>query len=367
MILMETRKLIHTFLLLSLTLSSLSAETVKRGRNEGTANISASNVESNGNILLSAGTQESYYGRNIRIDPGASLTAGIADIMQISGRATLQNFVSLGLMDMHLQLTTPGNDRLRFFGLGVTGDLFLSTTMDTVGSSESSNKPEYHSYIRGSAVCDLDWIALNKKLPLKTYYSLSMADNPDLLYLYDQLSLKSGIEWKMCYNSIFTDFGFGLYREKKHQDFAGDKSYMQKTLWIEPGLRYRLFGKFSFLGSMRVLLLQKVKQHNPLAPNYFRLSTSLVIPVIYRETNAEAIRTLVFVDQTKEQKKDIIAKNIEEGKKLKTDFEMSLEQIDKNKNDNSVDEKTLIKRREEIQLKMDEIETLLEELDNEKK
>jgi hypothetical protein len=364
---MKTRVVIQTFLLISFTLSITIAETVKRGRNEGTANISASNVESNGNILISAGMLGDYGGTGFRVDPGASLTAGIADIMQLSGRASMENFVNLGLVDMHLQLTTPGNDHLRFFGFGITGDLFLSAKMDTVSLDVNADKPNYHSYIRGSMVCDLDWIAINKQLPLKTYWSFGMADNPDLLYLYDQISIKSGIEWKMYDNSLFTDIGYGLYKEKKHQDFSGDKRYLQKTLWIEPGARYRLFGKFSLLSSLRVVLLQKVKQRNPLSPDYIRLSTSFVIPLIYRETNTEAIRTLVFLEQQKERKKDIVAKNIEEGKKLKTDFEMSLEQIDKSSNDNPEDEKSLMKRREEIQLKMDEIETLLEELDNENK
>jgi hypothetical protein len=37
---------------------------------------------------------------------------------------------------------------------------------------------------------DIDWIARFRKLPLKTYLNISMADNPDLLYLYSQAGVR---------------------------------------------------------------------------------------------------------------------------------------------------------------------------------
>jgi hypothetical protein len=156
--------------------------TMKRGRNEGTINIPASNAIGNGNITVYAGTLGSYGTIGTIVDPGVSACIGLADIMQISGKMTFTNFKGLGTSEAHLLLTTPGNDRLRFFGCALSGDLFLTTTVDTLSSTSTAGKPEYGSFMLPSGIVDLDWLALNKAIPLKTYFAASLADEPGQLY-----------------------------------------------------------------------------------------------------------------------------------------------------------------------------------------
>jgi hypothetical protein len=339
-----------------------SAQSIRRGRNEGTCNITASNVSGSGNITLEANVK-SHYGRNgFGVDPDGSLTVGIADILQFRGLISFINFKSIGLAQANGQITLPGNNSFRFFGAALQGSLFLSTEIDTVSSSATSGKPEYHSYIRPSFIFDIDWMSRFKNVPLKSYLWLGTYDNADLLFKYTQLASRIGIEWRTISNSIFADIGLGLYKERKNGTFAGDSKFTQQSLWIEPGARYRIFNRISILGSLRVLVFQSTKPINGLPPNYVRLSFGIAIPVTYKETNTEAIRTMIFTENQKIQQQDIISKSIDQQKKMRTDFEINFEDLD-NKSAENVDEQEAIKRREEITKKMDELEHILETLD----
>jgi hypothetical protein len=351
--------------------SSLSGEaTVNRGRNEGTMNITASNVIGNGNISLSTGTFGHYLrlGRSLdsigfRVDPTVGLQVGISNIIEFRAQTAFTNFSELGTSDAHVQFTLPGNDRLRFFGAAIRGDLYLSTTVDTISSSAASGKPEYNSYIKPSATLDMDWLALFKFFPLKTYFHFSMADEPSLLHRYEQLSFVSGFEWKMYNNSYFADIGAGLYKEKRNGSFIGDSIYAQRIVWFEPGIRYRLFGKFSLLGSFRMAGYQKLKEHRPLPATILRGAFQIVIPILFKETNTEAIRTLVFMEREKVEKKNTITTNFEQGKQVESGLDKEFKSLQlKSDLPGTEQEKEEMKKRQEIQQKMDEIEKLLEEI-----
>jgi len=337
---------------------------IKRSRNEGTFNIPASNVMGNGNITIAAALASTFAPSGVRFDPGAYLAVGIANILQLSGRTAFTNFQTLGTTDAHLQLTMPGNDRLRFFGVSISGDLYLSTEMDTLTGTATTGKPEYHAYIRPSMTVDLDWIAKKKKVPLKTYLMLGMVDNPDLLFLYAQLSVKLGIELKFDRNSYSLDCGTGFYRELQRDEsgFAGDPSYLQQRVWLEPAIRFRLFKRYSLLGAVRVLVFQRQKTERPLEPHYVRLSLAFEAPLLYRETGSEAIRSMIFVEKNKVEKPDTIDASINKGKQLTTKNKLSIEGLDIELEDGE-SEKEMLKRREEIQKKMEEIELLLEDLE----
>jgi hypothetical protein len=338
------------------------AQSIRRGRNEGTYNITASNVIGSGNITLEANVKSHYGSDGFGVDPDGSLTVGIADILQFRGLLSLTNFKTIGSAQANGQITLPGNNSLRFFGAALQGSLFLSTETDTVSSSAASGKPEYHSYIRPSFVFDIDWMSRFKNLPLKSYLWLGAYDNSDLLFKYSQLASRIGIEWRSITNSVFADIGLGLYKERKNGTFQGDSKFAQQTLWIEPGARYRIFNRISIIGSLRVLIFQRTKLVNGLPPNYVRLSFGIAIPVTYKETNTEAIRTLIFTEKQKVQQQDIISKSIDQQKKMRTDFEINFEDLD-NKSAENIDEQEAIKRREEIKKKMDELEHILETLD----
>jgi hypothetical protein len=336
---------------------------IKRGRQEGTFNIPASNVMGNGNIIVAAALSGGIAASGMRVDPGVYLAVGITDIMQLSGKTAFTNFRTLGGTEGHFQLTFPGNDHLRFFGVAISGDLYLSTEMDTLTGAATAGRPEYQAFIRPSMVMDLDWIAKIKKLPLKTYMMLSMADNPDLLFRYSQLSLQLGAELKFNRNSYSVDFGTGLYKELRSErlNVPGDPSFRQQRFWIEPAIRYRLFDRFSILGAARILLLQRVKPERPLEPSYLRLSVAFEMPLLFRETNTEAIRTMIFIEQNSTKQPDAIDASIRSGKNLETGLNPEIQKLDLDSTETE-SEKEVLKRREEIQQKMDQIERLLEEL-----
>jgi len=341
--------------------SACQAQTVKRGRNEGTTNIPASNVIGNGNITVFTSAAATYDMQKAGADPQIGCVIGISEFMQLTGHVAFPDFHQLGVTGAHLQITTPGNDRLRLIGVSGTADLYLSTEMDTLSGTAASGKPEYNAYLRGALTVDLDLIARFKTFPMKIYFYGGITDNPQLLYLYDQISARTGVEWKMYEHSFSVDAGVGMYKEKRHNLFPGDQSYVQRTGWIEPGGRYRLWGRYSVTGSLRCLLFQDLKRRNPLPTTLFRISAGIEAPLIFKETNTEAIRTLVFMEQKKEKKKDIFTNNMEQGKSMRTDFEATFEGTE----DSEVRterEKDNIDKREEIQKKMDEIERMLEDL-----
>lgn len=338
------------------------ASTVHRGRNEGTMNIPASNVVGNGNITLSGGMYGGYGTIGRRANPSIGAVVGISDIMQLRASTSFANFKGLGTTEAHFQLTTPGNDHLRFFGLAIAGSLYLSTAADTISRSTVSGKPDYNSYLLPSAVVDFDWLALFRSFPLKTYILFSMVDEPELLYRYDQISLKTGIEWKMSSNSWFCEIGAGLYKEKTLGSTPGDPSYQQRVVWFEPGLRYRFFERCSALGSLHLAVYQQLKERRSLPTTAIRAAGIMEFPLLFRETNTEAIRTLVFMNREKEKKKDHVEQNIEQGRRVESGLDRQFKTLEmKSGIPDSSQEAEELKKREEIQKKMNDIEKMLEE------
>jgi len=362
---MKTERQFLTVLLLALQLSLLDAYGgTMRGRNEGTINIPASNVIGNGNITLCGAIPGGYGSGGIHADPWGGAKVGVAHILQLSGMVTVNNFTHLGVAEAHLQLTTPGNDRLRFFGVAVSGDLYLSTEIDTLSGVAVSGRPDYNAYLTPSFIADVDWMAHFNRVPLKTYFLWSLADDPDLLFRYSQMALRLGFEWKLERNSYGIDFGAGLYKEKKNRldESVEDPTYKQQLAWIEPSMRYRLFDRASIVGGVRVLLFQRVKKVNPLEREYVRMSVQFEMPIVFKETNSEAIRTMLYVERKKRIAGDSVSADTAAERAKIDSLKISVEGLDL-ETPGVESESEMMKKREEIQQKMDEIEKLLEDLE----
>jgi hypothetical protein len=346
-----------------------AGQTVKRGRDEATISISPSNVMGNGNLTVFIESILRYGLSGTGFDPVLGAQIGVSDMMQLTGQFSPIGKKGLGPVEAHLQVTTPGNDNLRFFGLALRADLFLSSTQDTLSATSQSDKPEYNPYLLASAALDLDWLSLWKFFPVKTYLTVGMMDNIDLLPFYDQVSVKSAFEWKMRQHSVFLGCGMGFYKEKRNKTNPGDGWYRQNYFWIEPGCRYRLLGRFSVLGSAKLAMFQKVKDKNPLKPELFNFSLKLEAPVLLRETNTEVIRTLIFMERKKERQLDAFEKKVVTGKSLIGEMNASLmDAADSTGQGSQQEEKDdLKKRREETHAKMEEIERLFGQLDDEDK
>jgi len=346
--------------------ASVIGKPVKRERNEGTASIPASNVMGNGNIaaFLNVGTavnSEALFG-----DACLGAQIGIGGIMQLKASASVYNFREIGPAEAHLQITTPLNDKLRFFGVALAGDLYLSTSVDTVSLSADSSRPLFNPYLMPSIIADLDWLSRKKQVPLKTYLSVSLVDDPQLLYRYSQMAVKVGGEWKTYRNSLFADLGVSLYKEKRNKlNQRGDSGFEQFFCWIKPGGRYRLGQSISLIGSLGVTFFQTVKSTTALSPEIISLDIKIEAPLWFRETNAEAIRTLVFMEQKEKKGADRFAKNIEEGRGVLGDLDVMLDGLDEGGEtfDYAKEKEELAKRRMEIQNKMNDIEKILLDLE----
>jgi hypothetical protein len=365
---MRRQAIIHTAVVVLLFYCLAEAQAVKRSRDEGTSAIRASNVMGNGNITAFLTGSANYSLNGFVVSPCVGGAVGITDIMELTGQIVPITSRGMGPIEAHLQITTPANDKLRFCGVAVLADLFLSTTKDTLSTTSAKDKPEYNSYPAASMVVDLDWLAWKKWLPFKTYLKLSMSDNPDMLFRYDQIALMSAIEWKTSQHSLFGGVGMALYKEKQTKTHAGDQGYQQKYAWVEPGVRYRLFSRFSVLGSVKMTLYQDVKDKDPFKPELFNVSLRLEAPIFFRETNTEAIRTLIFMEQKKEKKSEAVvdAETMSNGKNLLGSIAVPGMDTDSlGSFDFSQERQELIKRREDTQKKMAEIEKLFIELDKE--
>jgi hypothetical protein len=344
---------------------SAFGQTVKRSRNEGTTSIAASNVLGNGNISAFLSSYARYSLDGLVFEPAIGGIVGISDIMQLAGQFIPFIKNGLGPVEAHLTLTPPGNNKLRFFGVALSGDLYLSSKQDTVTQTSGSDKPEYNPYIFPSIIIDADWLSVYRFLPLKMYLAVSMMDNSDLCAAYDQIAVKGGLEWKAYQHSAFVSTGIGFYREKRTRISPGDETYAQKYLWVEPGGRYRLWGRLSLVGAIKLTLYQSLKSVNPVCPELFNASCRVEAPILFKETNTEAIRTLIFMERRKEKHGDAIEQKIASGKSLFDEVSVTgVATADSGESFDLVKEKAdMIKRREETQKKIDEIEQVFRQLD----
>jgi hypothetical protein len=341
----------------------LAAQTVKRGRNEGTVHIPASNVMGNGNITAYADLGAGLYDDRLEAGTRVGAAIGIAELLQFTVQTSFINFNRLGPTEAHLQATLPGNDRLRFFGFGVRGDLYLSTSLDTISAGADATKPEYNPYPLFSIIADLDFLARPKKTPIKSYLYVSLCDNPRFLFEYNQFAAKTGLELKMYQHSVFCDAGVALYKQKKGIPPA-KTSYDQYYFWISPGARYRLKNRFSIMGNLQLTLYPHINAQSSFKPERLQLVVKFEAPIAFRETDAEAIRTIVFM----EKRKDEIQASEKTGaisseNAIITKFEKTM--ADLNKEDETFDytreENELIRRREAVEGVMEKIEKLLKE------
>ena len=156
---MSGKRFIIIILCVSLSAHALNAQTVKRGRNEGTISFPASNVLGNGNIDFFLASSARYSLSGFTADPILGAQIGISDIMQLTGQWIPVATKGLGPIEAHLQITTPGNDNLRFVGLALRADLFLSSIQDTISQTAQKDKPQYNPYLLPSIIVDADWLA----------------------------------------------------------------------------------------------------------------------------------------------------------------------------------------------------------------
>ncbi|MDG5813610.1 hypothetical protein QA601_00830 [Chitinispirillales bacterium ANBcel5] len=357
--LLNKRHIMVVMILLFSTISAVGQGTVKRGRNEGTANIPASNVLGSGNVNVYTSFIGDLVSEGVSSNVSAGASIGVAEMLQLSFSASLADLSRIGPFESTLQVTLPGNDRFKIFGTALLLQLFLSTEADTLGESARADKPDFHSFIRPAVIFDLDWFALNKSLPLKNYLMFSFVENQNILHLYNQAVISAGIEWKGYKNSFFVDGRYSIYKERRIRGFHGDRGYKQSLLWIEPGCRLRIAKNLRITVSARLLLRENLKQETLIPVTYNRLAVEVEIPLLFRKTNTETIRSLIFKEKRKKEKENEVEKILKEQQHIEAMLRDIV--IDLPKEDDHEGE--IRKKRKEIMLKMEEIKEKLQILD----
>jgi hypothetical protein len=134
---------------------------------------------------------------------------------------------------------------------------------------------------------------------------------------------------------------------------------------VEPGGRYRAFGKFSILGSIGLTVYKQVREDFQPSPPLISASLLFEVPLIFRETNTEAIRTLVFLERKGKRTEADYAGRINSDSTIVKKLQPSLKYLEEEKEsfDYSKEEQKLYEKRKAIREKVREIEDLLEEDD----
>src|SRR3989339_345731 len=287
----------HRFFLYALLFLCLQAEAqIKRSRAESMPDIQASNTIGLGDIWLASYASMAALSRSgVRMEPYLALGFGLASNLSIfAGAVPFDGGVKqiIGKGDAHLKLTWPGNDNLRLFGAAVQVDLVLSTEQDTVSEGQNSKRPSYAPKAGFTLVLDADLIKRMPKLPLKAYFNFSTIDNDRLLVQFQQLSFRSGLEYKGPRNSFFLGLRFGFYQPVIRQAGEPAPAYDDNVLLLMPGYRYRLGNRFSAVGSVALALSGTERPGSDFYYERFNLRMGLEFALFYRETNTEAIRPM---------------------------------------------------------------------------
>ncbi|MBL8028989.1 MAG: hypothetical protein JNL74_21380 [Fibrobacteres bacterium] len=282
-----------------ITLFSTASAQIKREREESPPGIEASNTMGFGNVWMRGNLLFNYRENSgARIEPHAAAGLGLANNLAVWGGAVIfeGSYKKLiGKADAHVKVTLPGNDNFRFFGFGVQGDLILSSDKDTLSSTTDTNRPSYSPIIGFTAMADFEIIKIVKTLPLKAYINFSTIDDDRLLTEWKQQSYRFALEWKGERNCFYAGSRYGRYTEKHAKTGATPADASAITSF--GGLRFRPIDRLAIMitGLFSIPLSD--------GPDFVRygLTTSLEMPIFFRETNTEAIRTLVMMENSKPQ------------------------------------------------------------------
>ena len=282
-------------LLISLFLPRASDAEIKRSRAEGLVEVRASNTEGFSNIWVNTDLSVKKVDDQVYFEPTVGGTIGIASLMHLNGKMGLPKGRTLGTTELHAQLTLPGNDNLRFIGFGASGDLLLTTIEDT-----AKKEPDFKPYLGFTAMLDIDAIKVLPWLPLKLYANITNLDDENLLLYFNAINLRGGLEYKGERHSVFASGRIGLYQENERavKNGGAGGSYSNSLISVYPGVRYRIGNRMSVVARGE-LLIASVGNSKFLPKQMFGFSVLWEMPLYFKDTNAEAIRTLIFVDRKK--------------------------------------------------------------------
>jgi hypothetical protein len=327
-------------LLVSLGLSAQTALAAQmRSRAESVPGMLASNTVGLGDIWVTGGLSSYFRIRPVANDvlakqvdtvyrddfrllygSGNRLQRELVMVPEIGGTIGLANFLhlevsgvpwdgeKLGAATARLQLTMPGNDNLRVFGVGAAMNATLSTEEDIYSRGETT--PGFDPILFFTVMADVDWIKVAPSLPLKLYLNYSSLDDYTLAHAYAQHRIALAAEYKGNRKGYWARVSTLLYRPLATR-FNPDpaKGFLAPFYEMALGYRTMLGNRISFSAEASLDPFHPISFYDRAASKPPRVAISFQSPLVYNETRAEAIRALIFNDEERKRLRQAAARN----------------------------------------------------------
>jgi len=310
-----------------------------RSRAEAVPGMQASNTVGLGDIWLTGGLSSYFRIRPVANDvlakqvdtvyrddfrllygSGNRLQRELVMVPEVGGIIGLANFLhlemsgvpwdgeKLGAATARLQLTLPGNDNLRLFGIGVALNATLSTEEDIYSRGETT--PGFDPLLFLTVMADVDWIKVMPSLPLKCYLNYSNLDDYTLAHAYAQHRIAIAAEYKGNRKGYWARVSTLLYRPLATR-FNPDPAKGFLAPFFEMGIGYRtmLGNRISFTAEASLDPLHPISFYDRAASKPPRVAVGLQAPLVYNETRAEAVRSLIFNDEERKRLRLAAARN----------------------------------------------------------
>jgi hypothetical protein len=246
--------------------------------------------------------------RELVMTPELGGIIGLANFLQLEVSGIPWDGEKLGATTARLQLTLPGNDNLRVFGLGLGLNATLSTEEDIY--SRGSTTPGFDPLLFLTVMADLDWIKVLPSLPLKFYLNYASLDDYRLAHAYAQHRVAFAAEYKGSRKGYWARVSAQLYRPLATR-FNPDpgKSFLAPFFELGIGYRTMVGNRLTFTAEASLDPIHPVSFYSREAARPPRLSVGFQAPLVYNETRAEAIRALIFNDEERKRIRLAAAKN----------------------------------------------------------
>ncbi len=266
---------------------------LKRSRTEDLVDVRASNTEGFSNIWVGFDLPVELRDSNaIVAEPRLCGRVGLSSLLHLSGSTGIPKGRTIGTTEIHAQITMPGNDRLRFLGLAASGDMLL-----TKQAKPGDITPAFRPYLGFTLIADLDLIAKLPWLPLKIYANLTNMGSETIMLYFAPICALGGVEYKGSRHSLFAGGQIMLLKQNPFEDQPPPSGrYDQLLFYVYPGMRYRLSDRISIVGRARWLLVSSGDSRY-LPKRTMGVSVSAEMPLLFKDTDAEALRSLIFVER----------------------------------------------------------------------
>jgi hypothetical protein len=250
---------------------------------------------------------ENRLERDLRLVPVVGGTIGLANFLHLEIQSVPWDGEKLGASTARLKLTTPGNDNLRTFGLGVCLNATLSTEEDIYSRGETT--PGFDPLLYFSVMADLDLVKSMEKHPLKAYLNYSNLDDHTLARAYTQHQFVLALEQKGARKGYHMRVAATLYKPlaTKFNPNPVD-AYLPTVFELGIGYRTALSDRLTLSGELSLDPIHPIRFYDKEVSKPPRLQVEVSAPLFYTETRAEAIRALIFNERERQRIRQLAAK-----------------------------------------------------------